>query len=136
VGTGQLATAGLAPITARAPGSFTSNAATFVVATRAPAIAALAPAGAKAGSPAFTLTVTGSNFAADAQVLWNGAPLATQVVSPSQLTAQVGAALLANGQTAGVAVRNQLPDQRISSATTFVVEPASERHLYLPAIRR
>ena len=138
VGAGQVAASGLLPVTARAPapGSFTSNSASFVVAARTPAITSLAPAGAQAGGPAFTLTVTGSNFAADAQVLWNGAPLATQVVSASQLTAQISAALIANGQTAGVAVRNQQPDARISSATAFVVTPGNGPRLYLPAIRR
>lgn len=138
VGAGQLAASGSVPIVARAPapGSFASNSATFVVAATTPAITGLSPASARAGSPALTLTVTGSNFAADAQVLWNGAPLATQVVSASQLTAQVDAGLLLNGQTAGVAVRNQQPDERISSSAAFVVAPDTERRLYLPAIRR
>ena len=79
--------------------------------------------------------MTGSNFTPDAVVLWNGAPLPTQVVSATQLTAQIGAALLANGQSVGVAVRNTLPDARISSATTFEVEPGSVL-VYLPMLRR
>ena len=92
-----------------------------------------------AGSPTLTLTINGANFAADAQVLWNGAPLATHFVSSTQLTVQVDAALLANGQTVGIAVRNQQPDQRISSAVPFEVQPGTEPaqlQTYLPLIAR
>jgi hypothetical protein len=138
VGPAQLSAAGLVQVKAQgpAPGNFASNSLTFVVATGTPAITGLSPSGAAAGGAAFMLTVNGGNFAPDAQVLWNGAPLATQFVSASQLRASVTAALLANGQTVGVAVRNQLPDQRISSATGFVIEPDAELRLYLPMIDR
>lgn len=138
VGAAQLAGAAAVQVKARgpAPGSFESNSLAFVVEAATPAIAGLTPASVTAGDPAFTLTIDGSNFAADAQVLWNGAALATQFVSPSQIKAQVGAGLLVNGQAVGIAVRNQLPDQRISSATPFVIEPLSELRLYLPMIDR
>lgn len=122
-------------VSARAPGNFNSNPATFVVAARPPTVSGLSPAKAFVGGPGLTLTVNGSNFAPDAEILWNGQPLATQFVNSGQLKAQISAALLANGQTAGVAVRNRTPDERISSALTFSVEPMSN-WLYLPAIRR
>ena len=119
-----------------APGSFTSNAAAFVVAAPAPAVTALAPVSTTAGGPAFLLTVSGSNFAPDAQVLWNGTPLATQFIHASQVQATVAAELIANGQSAGVTVRNPQPEQRIASALPFLVAPRHEQRLYLPQVIR
>ena len=85
-------------MTAKAPGpnGAASNAATFVVVGAAPAISSLSPASVTAGSAAQVLTVNGSNFAIGAQVLWDGSPLATEVLSPTQLRVQLPAALLAN----------------------------------------
>lgn len=121
-----------------APGDFESNEAPFVVQAATPVISSLSPASTSAGSPTLTLTIEGSNFAPDAQVLWNGAPLATQVISSTQVTVQLDAALLANGQTVGVAVRNQTPDERISSSVAFEVQPADtpqqNQQSYLPLI--
>jgi hypothetical protein len=129
VGAAQLSSATVAQVKTRspAPAGFESNEAPFVVQTLAPAITALSPISVVAGGPAIELTVDGSSFAPDAQILWNGEPLNTQFVSPTQLRAQVNAALLANGQIAGVAVRNPLPDARISPAVPFevTVNPSS-----------
>jgi hypothetical protein len=143
VGNAQLNTAGVVAIKTRgpAPGNFESNSAPFIVQAAAPEITSLAPISVTAGGPALTLTINGANFSTDAQVLWNGTPLATQFVSPTRLTVQVGAALLANGQTVGIAVRNQLPDERISSAVPFEVQPtteqpASELRNYLPLVSK
>ena len=143
VAAGQVGGARLAQVSAvsPAPGSFTSNALPFLVDAAAPVVSSLAPTGVEAGGPSFLLTVNGSNFAPDAQVLWNGAPLTTNFINAGQLTAQVDAALTAQGQTAGVAVRNQLPAERISESTPFVVEASaagggqSER-VYLPLTQR
>jgi hypothetical protein len=136
VGAAQLTSAGAISVTTRTPGNFESNALTFTLQALPPAISGLAPSSLAAGSPSTTLTVNGANFAADAQVLWDGAPLATQFVSPSQLTAQIPAALLAQGQTVGVAVQNNTPAQQISDAETFEVVPQSVYRRYLPMIKR
>jgi subtilase family serine protease len=61
----------------------------------APAIAGLAPASTTAGGVSFKLTVNGSNFAAGAQVQWNGTALPTAVVNSTQLTATVDTKLIA-----------------------------------------
>jgi hypothetical protein len=124
-----------------APGNFTSNSLTFLADAVAPVISSLAPTGTVAGGPSFLLTVNGSNFASDAQVLWNGAPLATNFINAGQLTVQVDAALIAQGQTAGVAVRNQLPAERISGSAPFevaasVVGGAQSERVYLPFTQR
>jgi len=89
-----------------------------------------------AGSPAMTLTVNGANFTAGAQVLWNGAPLATQFVSSTQLRAQLDAALLAQGQTVGVAVQNTAPETAISDDRPFEVKAATDTVIYMPFISR
>ncbi|HXF63061.1 MAG TPA: IPT/TIG domain-containing protein, partial [Caldilineaceae bacterium] len=141
VASDRLASAALVQVKTRspAPGNFESNVAPFVVEALAPAIVGLSPASVTAGSPTLTLTVNGSNFASDAQVLWNGTPLPTQFVNATQLTAQVDTSLLVKGQVIGVTVRNQQPDERISSAAAFEVQPQSqtqERHTHLPLVAK
>ena len=143
VAAGQVGGARLAQVSAvsPAPGSFTSNALPFLVDAAAPVISSLAPTSVEAGGSSFLLTVNGSNFAPDAQVFWNGAPLATNFINAGQLTAQVDAALIAQGQTAGVAVRNQLPAERISGAEPFEVTAsavggAQSERVYLPFTQR
>jgi hypothetical protein len=64
--------AGLAEISAGTHGKV--GLATLEVRNRAPVMSALQPAVITAGGPAFVLAVTGSGFAADAQVVWNGQP--------------------------------------------------------------
>ena len=103
--------------------AFTHGRGVWRVATGAgvpgPAIAAISPSSVAAGSPAFTLTVTGSNFVSGATVSWNGAARPTTFVSTTQLTAAIGAADVATAGTATVTVRN--PDGRTSSAVTFTI---------------
>ncbi len=69
-----------------------------------PAIRALAPSSADAGGPAFTLTISGANFPADARVEWNGSPRATTYVSGSELRAAIAASDLTGPGLATVAV--------------------------------
>jgi hypothetical protein len=72
------------------------------VAGTAPTIAALSPSSTTAGSPAFTMTVNGTNFAGAAVVNLNGAAQATTIVSASQLTVAVPAATVATSVTVTV----------------------------------
>src|SRR5258708_2302489 len=55
----------------------------------APTIASLAPSTLIAGGASFQLTVTGTNFAPTAKVLWNRSALPTNYDSATQLTAPV-----------------------------------------------
>jgi IPT/TIG domain len=71
-----------------------------------PTIAALSPSGTAAGSPAFTLTVNGSNFGSKAVVNWNGAAQTTTMVSANQLTMVVPAAAVATSTTVSITVTN------------------------------
>jgi hypothetical protein len=64
----------------------------------------LAPNNATPGSPALTVTVTGSGFASDATVLWNGLARPTSFISATQLTVAISATDLATSGTTQVTV--------------------------------
>ena len=76
------------------------------VAGAVPTIAALNPPSMAAGSPAFTLTVNGTNFSSNAMVNWNGAAQTTTFVSANQLMMMVPAAAIANSGAVAVTVTN------------------------------
>jgi outer membrane protein assembly factor BamB len=89
-----------------------------------PTVAGLAPGSAIVGSPGFTLTVNGDNFTIGSVVLWGGAPLATFLVSPSQLTASINASQLTVVGTTPVSVQAYSnPNAPISNAVNFTVAP-------------
>ncbi len=104
----DIASGASASITVSNPnGGATSNAFTLtIVDPRFPAVSALTPVSAMAGSAAFTLTVTGSNFVSGAVVNFNGSARTTTFVSSTQLTASISAADVATAGTAGVSVTN------------------------------
>jgi hypothetical protein len=104
----QIEAADAYPVTVTSGGE-TSAAATFTV-NPAATISSLSPASAQAGASAFTLTVNGANFAANAEVQFNSTFLTTNFVSASQLTALVPANLIAAaGSAAVVAVSGGVP---------------------------
>lgn len=89
-----------------------------------PVITGLSPSSAVKGGPAFTLTVTGSNFALGwygAVVRWNTTDLVTTRDSATQLRASVPAALIASAGTATITVRNGGPGAPVSNAASFAV---------------
>jgi probable HAF family extracellular repeat protein len=59
-----------------------------------------------AGSPGFSMTLTGAGFKSGETVLWNGSPLSTTFVSSTTLTASVSNALLANASANVVSVQD------------------------------
>jgi hypothetical protein len=71
-----------------------------------PAISNLNPTSATAGSPAFTLTVTGTNFASKATVNWNGAAQTTTASMAGQLSISVPASAVATAATVQITVTN------------------------------
>ncbi|MGC8635260.1 MAG: GH25 family lysozyme [Candidatus Limnocylindrales bacterium] len=93
-----------------------------------PVIAAVTPDTAPAGSGDTQLTVQGANFAPGvSSVLWNGSPLSTTVVSATQLSAVVPAALSAAPGPATVTVQNQPPGGGSSAPVVFTVTvPAAQ----------
>jgi hypothetical protein len=76
------------------------------VAPGAPSITALAPNTTAMGGAAFTLTITGANFASGAVVYFHGGARTTTFVSSSKVTADITAADLATAQTVPVFVKN------------------------------
>ena len=105
-----IAVGGSSDITVLNPGNVVSNGLIFNILTPnagRPTIASLSPSSVTPGGPAFTLTVTGTNFMNGAVVQWNSTPLATSFQgSPTQLTATVPASLITTAGTAAVSVVN------------------------------
>ncbi len=112
------------------PGGGASNQLKFTITAPGenpvPSIAAITPASAPAGGAAFTLTINGSNFIAGSKLRWNGSDRTISFVNGSQLTAQIGAADIAAGGSAGVAIFNPGPGGGLSNAVEFTIAKPGE----------
>lgn len=107
-----------------APGGGTSNAITVAIDNPAPVLAALNPNPALAGTGAFTLMVTGSNFVSTSVVQWNATPRATTFVSSTSLQAAITAADVSSTGSALISVVNPAPAGGTSNALTLpIVNP-------------
>jgi hypothetical protein len=84
-----------------------------------PIVNTTSPNSAPAGAPSFTITVNGANFVSGSTVFWNGAPLATNFVSSTQLAALVPSNLVAFPGSASVTVVN--PGGANSNSYTFAI---------------
>jgi outer membrane protein assembly factor BamB len=87
----------------------------------APTIVSLAPSTLSAGGADFQLTITGTNYAPTAKVLWNGIAIPTTFDSATQLTAQVTAAQIAVVASVAVTVLNDAAAGGTSNVGTFTV---------------
>jgi C1A family cysteine protease len=126
----DIATQGTASVTVfnPTPGGGTSSAQTFTINPAnnpVPTLTTISPSSATAGGPAFTLTVTGSNFISSSKVRWNGADRTTTYYSSTQLTAAIPASDIAAAGTASVTVFNPTPGGGTSTAKTFTINPAN-----------
>jgi hypothetical protein len=96
----------------------------------APTTSSLSPSAVTGGGPAFTLSVTGSDFIAGATVLWNGAARTTTAVSSTLVRATISAADIAAAGNVSVSVRNPSTvlynntDGGESNPLTLTVNPA------------
>ncbi len=91
-----------------------------------PVASGISPGFASAGGAAFTLTVTGSGFAANSTVYWGTTALTTTFGTANQLTAQVTAADIANGGIAvAITVVTPAPGGGTSNPFQFEVDSAS-----------
>jgi hypothetical protein len=92
-----------------------------------PAIVSLDPATGMAGSEAFELSISGSDFISGTEftegtmVRWNGLMMETQFISDHQLTASVPANHLLAGGTAEIDVVNPGPGGGASNSLAFTV---------------
>jgi len=122
----DIATAGTASVTVfnPTPAGGTSAALTFTITSSnlVPTLGSSSPTTAVAGGPAFTLTLTGTNFVNGTVVDWNGVALVTTVVSGTQLTAVVPAGDLATAGTASVTVFTPTPGGGTSSPLSFTID--------------
>jgi len=111
---------------------------TFQVPTGA-SITSLSPANIAAGSPQFTLTVTGGGFVAQTVVQWNGGTIATQVQTDANgnvlgITATVPASLVTKPGTAFVNTlqpHSGTGTNGLSNSLAFIINPPGNP---LPAI--
>ena len=122
----DIAAVGSVQVTVANPtaGGGTSNSLTFTITASnpAPTLGSLAPISAKAGNPAFTLTVNGSSFVEGSTVQWNGNDRNTTFVSAAQLTASINASDISSPGTAQVTVSNPTPGGGQSAAAVFFID--------------
>jgi hypothetical protein len=85
-----------------------------------PSIASLSPGSASAGSPAFNITVNGTNFIPTSAVRFNGSARTTIFVSATQLTATINASDVASAGTSLITVDNGANGGSSAGSTFFV----------------
>jgi hypothetical protein len=86
-----------------------------------PSISALSPNSVSVGVAAFTLTVMGSSFVSLSTIEWNGAPLPTELVSSSELQAQITASDAVIAGAIPVTVMTPGPGGGTSNSLSFTV---------------
>ena len=92
------------------------------------------PDAAAPGSPAFSLTVTGTGFVNGSTVNWNGSSRATTFVSSSKLTAAILSSDLAEPGTATVTVVSPGPGGGVSNSQFFQVVNVATQQLYYTSL--
>ena len=99
-----LVTPGVYSVQAVNPGGTISNGLNFTVVGLG--LTLLAPAAIPVGSASFTLTATGTNFAAGSQIVFNGTALPTSAINSGTLTATVPNTLFTAAGVVNVSVTN------------------------------
>lgn len=127
-------TAGCVPVTVTnpAPDGRTSNPVLLTIdggvgsCNPSPVVADLLPRRIAPGSPAFTLSVTGSDFVSSSTINWNGTSLSTTFVSETRLDAVVPASVLTAEDNVAVTVFSPLPGGGTSAPQSFFVLAATK----------
>jgi len=110
------------------PGGGSSNVVSYKIDNPVPVVSTISPASRTAGSSAFTLSITGSNFVSTSQIVFNGVPRTTVFISSTRVTATIPASAFEAPGTYPVRVRNPLPGGGDSGTVTFTslaVAPSS-----------
>ena len=102
----------------------------FSVSGISPTLTTLNPTSITAGSDAFTLQITGTNFISGANILWEGQERSTVFVSSTELTATILKADIANAGMYIIKVVN--PNGVGSGELYFEVTPSSSGELLPP----
>jgi DNA-binding beta-propeller fold protein YncE len=118
------------------PGGGASNLVGFDVAAPGenpvPALTSVSPATAVANAPTIPgskMTLHGSNFTPDSEVLWNGSPRYTTFVSESELRISLKAGDVAQANSATIQVRTPTPGGGTSNSMTFLVTAPGDNPL-------
>jgi hypothetical protein len=118
------------------PGGGTSNLVAVDVAgpgeNPVPLLTSLNPATAAANDPTAPgkkVTLHGSNFTPDSEVLWNGSARYTTYLSETELQISLKAGDVAQPNAAGIQVRNPIPGGGTSNSTTFLVTAPGDNPL-------
>ncbi|MFN0121730.1 MAG: hypothetical protein ACKV2V_14650 [Blastocatellia bacterium] len=121
----DLAAAGTANVSVinPAPGGGTSTALPVSIVHPAPVLTSLFPNSIAAGSPGFTVQLTGSGFIPGSVAQWNGAPRPTTFLSATQLSAVITAQDARTVGTAAVSVINPAPGGGMTTTVPFTVLP-------------
>jgi hypothetical protein len=90
--------------------------------TPLPTTTAISPASALANSPAFSLTVTGTNFINGSVVRWGGAARPTTYISSTRVIASIPGSDLTTAGPVNVTVFNPAPGGGQSNAQVFTVQ--------------
>jgi hypothetical protein len=120
------------------PGGGSSNLVGFVVTAPGdnpvPSLTTLSPATAVANDPTVPgtrMTLYGTNFTADSDVLWNGSPRYTTYISETELRISLKASDIAQPNAASIQVRNSTPGGGTSNSKTFLVTAPGDNPLPL-----
>ena len=97
-----------------------SSSATFTINLPPPTITSLSPAFVVVGCPAFTMTISGTNFTSISTAMWSSTPLAVTYISSTQLAVAIPAILPAHVGTPNITVSNT---SGTSSGAAFNVNP-------------
>ena len=88
-----------------------------------PSISSVTPDSTTLNSPDVAITVTGVNFVSSSQIRFNGSPVQTNYVSPTQLTAMIPSAMLSVAGASYLTVLNPPPAGGESNALIMKVVP-------------
>ncbi len=104
-----------------APGGGSSGTLPLAVTNAVPILTQVTPKSAAAGGANVSLTIAGSGFVPQTQVLFNGSPRATNFGSSSSVTASLTQADLGAAQVAQIMVLNPAPGGGTSQPLTFAI---------------
>ena len=104
--------------------SVASTTATGAPYSAVPSLTAISPNFVQSGSSSTVVAVTGGQFAADAEVLWNGVAVPTVYVDASDLTAIIDSSKLSSLGWGWISVTNPMPGGGTSSALPLTIYQA------------
>jgi WD40 repeat protein len=104
-----------------APGGGSAGTLPLAINDAIPVLTKIAPTSAAAGGNNATLTITGTGFVPQSQVLFNGSPRPTTFTSSSSITSTLTQADLGAAQVAQVSISNPAPGGGVSQPLLFAV---------------